>query len=61
MFDSNRAKITVNLHEDPRTVMTISRKRNLSDKSVEKIKTHFAFKNAFSENRVVYEIMCKNM
>ena len=28
---------------------------------MEKIKTHFAFSNLFSQNRVVYEIMSKNM
>ena len=30
-------------------------------KLVDKIKTHFMFNNVFSENRVVYDIMWKNM
>jgi hypothetical protein len=29
--------------------------------AVDKIKTHFAFNNFFSENRAVYEIMWKNV
>jgi hypothetical protein len=37
------------------------RMRNVSDKVVQKIKTHFMFNNFFSENRAVYEIMWKNM
>jgi hypothetical protein len=35
--------------------------RNISDKFVEKIKTHFIFNNVFPDNRAVYEIMWKNM
>jgi hypothetical protein len=35
--------------------------RNISDKFVEKIKTHFMLNHFFSENRAVYEIMWKNM
>jgi len=33
--------------------------RNISERVVEKIKTLFMFSHFFSENRVVYEIMCK--
>ena len=33
--------------------------RNVSDKFVQKIKTHFVFNNFFFENRVVYEVMWK--
>ena len=34
---------------------------NVSDKScTENQNTHFVFSNFFSENRAVYEIMCKN-
>jgi hypothetical protein len=35
--------------------------RNVLDKVVEKIKTHFTFNNIFFENHAVYEIMSKNM
>jgi len=36
--------------------------RNVSDKFVEKIKTHFMFSNFFFfENLAVYEIMWKNI
>jgi len=31
--------------------------RNVSEKGVEEIKTHFMFSNVFSENRAVYEII----
>jgi len=31
--------------------------RNVSDKIVQKIKTHFTFSNHFSKNRAVYDIM----
>ena len=52
------------LHEDRCTFMVIScwillRMRNVSDKFVQKIKTHFVFNNFFFENRVVYEVMWK--
>jgi len=33
--------------------------RSVSDKSVEKIKTHIFCSNFFFENRVVYELMWK--
>ena len=46
--------------------MTISRSallrmRNISDKVVEKFKTHILCTKTFFENRVVYEIMWKNI
>jgi hypothetical protein len=34
--------------------------RNISDKSVATIKTHFIYSITFPENRAVYEIMMKN-
>jgi hypothetical protein len=34
---------------------------NISDKTVEKIKTHFMFNNFFPWNRAVYEIMLRNV
>ena len=55
------------LHEDVFTFMTISRLipitvRNVSNKSCRKNQnTRFMFSNFFSENRVVCEIMSKNM
>ena len=60
-------KITGTLHEDLCTFTIISRwivviMRNFSDKSCREIQnTHFMFNNIFSENRVVYEIMWKDM
>ena len=39
----------------------ILRMRNVWDKDVEEIKTHFVFSNFFLENRAVYEIMWKNL
>jgi hypothetical protein len=35
--------------------------RNVSNKTVDKIKTRFMFNNVFPENRAVYEIMWENM
>jgi len=35
--------------------------RNISDKFVEQIKTHFIYSMIFTENRAVYEIIWKNM
>jgi hypothetical protein len=35
--------------------------RNVSDKILEKPKTHFMFNNLFIEYRAVYEIMWKNI
>jgi hypothetical protein len=35
--------------------------RNVSDKIVEKMKTHFIFHKRVSEIQAFYEIMCKNM
>jgi len=35
--------------------------KNVSDKFVQKIKTHISCSVHFSENRAVYEIMWKNM
>ena len=34
--------------------------RNVSDKIVNKIKTHFMFDNFFFENRAVYKMIWKN-
>jgi hypothetical protein len=62
----NQVSITCTLHEDMCTFMIISRSirletRNVSDKSVEKIKMHILCSIIFFfENRTVYEIMCKN-
>jgi len=57
------------LHEDRCTLVIIPRwillvTRNVSDKVVEKIKTHFVFNNFFLlsfsfKNRALYEIMWK--
>jgi len=46
--------------------MTISRSvilrmRNVSDKFIEKIKTHILHSITFPENRAIYEIMWKNV
>ena len=54
------------LHEDRYTFSIISRSilikmRNISDKIVEKIETHFMFNNFFFENIAAYEIMWKNI
>ena len=60
-------RITGTLHEDQYTFIVISsrnilRKRNVSDKFVTKIKTHFKFNNVFFfENLAFYEIMWKNI
>jgi hypothetical protein len=35
--------------------------RTVSDKFVDKIKTHFIFKKSILEKLAVYEIMCQNM
>jgi hypothetical protein len=61
-------RIADNFHGNQYTFMIISRPfllrmRNVSDKILEKIKTHLYFmfnKIFFSENRVVYEIMRNN-
>ena len=55
--------MTGTLHEDQYTFLITSRSfllrmRNISDKSLKKIKTHFEFSNVL-ENRTFYEIMCK--
>ena len=55
--------MTGTLHEDPYTFLIISRLfllviRNVSDKFVEKIKTHMS-NNFFFENRAVYETTWK--
>jgi hypothetical protein len=58
---------TGTLHEDQYTFMNIShpillRMRNISDKFVEKIKTHILLSVAFPfENRALYKIMWKNI
>ena len=56
------------LREDVRTFMTISRSflfrmRNVANKFVDKIKTHFMFSNSPPppQNRAVYEVMWGNM
>jgi hypothetical protein len=53
------------LHEDLYKFMVLShlilvRKRNVSEKIAEKIKTHISCIKPFSENRAAYEIMWKN-
>jgi len=35
--------------------------KNVLDKIVEKIKTHFVFNNFYSDNHAVYEMMWKNI
>ena len=58
--------ITGTVHADRYTCFIISRSfllrmRNVSDKSRrENQNTYFVFCNFFSENRTVYEIVCKN-
>ena len=52
------------LHADQFTFLILSRlillrTRNVPDKVVGKIKTHFEFNNIFSENRAVYKITLK--
>jgi hypothetical protein len=55
-------RITGTLCKDQYTVLIISRSVLLQTKVVEKIKTHFEFSTFFtSENRVVCEIMWKNL
>ena len=59
-------KITGTLHEDIFKFMTISRWillriKNISEKIVDQMKTHFMFNNFFPQNCVLYEIMWKNM
>jgi hypothetical protein len=59
-------RVKAALHEDQRTFMSTSRSvllkmRNVSDKVVEKIKTHSLCSITFFANRAVYEIMWKNM
>jgi hypothetical protein len=53
------------LHEDLPTFIVLSRlilvrKKNVSEKFAEKIKTHISCIKTFSENRAAYEIMWKN-
>jgi hypothetical protein len=43
------------------TLSVLLRMINVSDKVVEKIKTHLVFKYVFFENRAFYEIMWKNI
>jgi hypothetical protein len=62
----NVTRITSTLHEVHYTCMTISRwfllrMRNISDKSIDKIKTRILCSIIFSENRVVCKIMCKSI
>jgi hypothetical protein len=58
-------RITGSLLAELCTVMIsrciLLRMRSVSDKVVEKIKTHILYSIAFSENRAVYEIMWQNM
>jgi len=59
-----KIKKTCTLHEDQQTFLIISRSvllrmKNVSDKSCTKTRTHFRFKNFFSENRAEYEKMWK--
>ena len=65
-FNWNLTRINGNLHEDRYTFMTISRSvllrmRNVSNKIyIKNQNTHFVYKDIF-ENRVVCEIMWKNI
>jgi hypothetical protein len=54
------------VHEDHWTCLFISRSvrlriKNISDRIVEKIKTHFLSSVTFFRKFVFYEIMCKNI
>jgi hypothetical protein len=66
-FHQNLTRTTGTSHEDLCTFLIISRSilvriRNASDKSYrENQNTHSMFNTVFSENRVVYETMWKNM
>jgi len=58
-------KIRGTLYFDQSTIMIISRsillrQRNVSEKNIDKIETHFMFTTSFSENRAVNEIMWKD-
>jgi hypothetical protein len=58
-------RITGTLHEDLYTFMKISywillRMRNVSDKFVEKIKTHITCSKRLSKICAIYDIMWKN-
>ena len=64
-FHYDLTKMTVILHIDQYTLLIISRLvlhtiRSVSNKTVEKIKTHVLCSVNFSENCVVYEIIWKN-
>jgi hypothetical protein len=64
-FHSNLTRITGAVHKDVFTFTTFRliflRMTNVSDEScTESQNTYFTF-SYFSENRAVYEIMCKNM
>ena len=63
-FHYNLTRLTGTLHEDPCTFIIPSwillRMRNVSDKIVEKFKTHISCSTFFFFNRVVYEITWKN-
>ena len=66
-FVKNLTRITDTLHENQNTFLTIFRWillriKNISDKVVQKINTLiFILNTFFSENRVVYEILRKNI
>jgi hypothetical protein len=54
------------LHEDLciliiMSLLTPLRKRNASDRVLEKIKTHIMVSNIFSENCAIYDVMWKNV
>ena len=57
--------MTVTWHDDQHTVIIISRavirKRNISKKAVEKFKRRILCSVTFFANRVVYEVMWKNI
>jgi len=59
-FNKNMTRTTGNLYKQQRTFMALCHSiphtiRNVSDKTVEKIKTHILYSIIHPENRVVYE------
>ena len=64
-FYLNLTRIMGTLHENLCTFMVLSRlilvrKKNVSQKFAEKLKTHISCIKTFSENRAAYEITWKN-
>jgi hypothetical protein len=65
MFHYSQTRKTIILHEEQYTLLVISRSfllimRNVSEKVVEKITTHFMFSYFFPEDSLPYEIMWKH-